>query len=196
MHTLESISSIIEDKLNVDLKSSKRPANIVLARSMFYYFCRKLVPNTTYKSLADFVGRFQHGTVTYALDKFDYDIKYNNEYKKAYELLCPYILNKSEHDYVQLESMVLNWAKEKGILDKATTTGQALKTLEECNELIDAIDKENKAEIIDALGDILVTIIIQSEMQDVCLIDCLNSAYNVIAKRTGKMVDGQFVKDK
>jgi hypothetical protein len=27
------------------------------------------------------------------------------------------------------------------------------------------------------------------------LTDCLESAYNVIAKRTGKMVDGQFVKD-
>jgi hypothetical protein len=29
----------------------------------------------------------------------------------------------------------------------------------------------------------------------VSLIDCLESAYNVISKRTGKMVDGQFVKD-
>ena len=196
MQTLESIASIVEDKLNIDLKSSKRTADIVMARSMFYYFCRKLVPNATYRLLADFVGRGQHGTVIHALEKFDYEIKYNNEYKKAYELLCPYILNKSQYDYIHLEALVLDWAKEKGILEKATTTGQALKTLEECNELIDAIDKENKAEIIDALGDILVTIIIQAKMQDVNLIDCLNSAYNVISKRTGKMVNGQFVKDK
>ena len=27
------------------------------------------------------------------------------------------------------------------------------------------------------------------------LIECLESAYNVISKRTGKMVDGTFVKD-
>jgi len=26
-------------------------------------------------------------------------------------------------------------------------------------------------------------------------VDCLESAYNVISKRTGVMVDGQFVKD-
>jgi hypothetical protein len=32
-------------------------------------------------------------------------------------------------------------------------------------------------------------------MQGLSLTECLESAYNVIAKRTGKMVDGQFVKD-
>ena len=62
-------------------------------------------------------------------------------------------------------------------------------------ELIDAIDTDNKIEIEDALGDILVTIIIQAEMHELSLVDCLESAYNVISKRTGKMVDGQFVKD-
>jgi NTP pyrophosphatase (non-canonical NTP hydrolase) len=69
------------------------------------------------------------------------------------------------------------------------------KTAEEVNELNDALFEDNRAEIIDALGDILVTIIIQAEMQGLKLEDCLESAYNVIAKRTGKMVDGQFVKD-
>ena len=53
----------------------------------------------------------------------------------------------------------------------------------------------NRIEIEDALGDILVTIIIQAEMQGMSLVNCLESAYNIIAKRTGKMVDGQFVKD-
>jgi hypothetical protein len=32
-------------------------------------------------------------------------------------------------------------------------------------------------------------------MQNVSLEYCLKSAYNVISKRTGKMVNGQFVKD-
>lgn len=45
------------------------------------------------------------------------------------------------------------------------------------------------------IGDILVTIIIQAEMQGVSLTECLESAYNVIAKRTGVMVNGQFVKN-
>ena len=98
-------------------------------------------------------------------------------------------------DYNQLEALVINWANDKGILDKATTHAQAMKTKEEVHELIDAIENDDKEEIHDALGDILVTIIIQAKMQNVSLIQCLEGAYNIIAKRTGKMVDGQFVKD-
>jgi NTP pyrophosphatase (non-canonical NTP hydrolase) len=98
-------------------------------------------------------------------------------------------------DYNQLESLVIEWAANKGILEKATTAAQANKTMEECQELIDAIQDDNREEISDALGDILVTIIIQAKMQNMSLVECLEGAYNIIAKRTGKMVDGQFVKD-
>jgi len=97
--------------------------------------------------------------------------------------------------YNELEALVITWAHQKGILDNGTPRAQAGKTVEEVQELINAIDTNNKAEIEDALGDILVTIIIQAEMQGLELIKCLESAYNVISKRTGKMVDGQFVKD-
>jgi len=98
-------------------------------------------------------------------------------------------------DYNQLEALVIEWAENKGILEKATTAAQANKTMEECQELIDAIQDDNREEIADALGDILVTIIIQAKMQNMSLVECLEGAYNIIAKRTGKMVDGQFVKD-
>jgi NTP pyrophosphatase (non-canonical NTP hydrolase) len=98
-------------------------------------------------------------------------------------------------DYNQLETLVIEWAENKGILEKATTAAQANKTMEECQELIDAIQDDNREEIADALGDILVTIIIQAKMQNMSLVECLEGAYNIIAKRTGKMVNGQFVKD-
>ena len=98
-------------------------------------------------------------------------------------------------DYNQLEALVIEWAENKGILEKATTAAQANKTMEECQELIDAIQDDNREEISDALGDILVTIIIQAKMQNMSLVECLEGAYNIIAKRTGKMVNGQFVKD-
>ena len=97
--------------------------------------------------------------------------------------------------YNELEALVIAWAHQKGILDNGTPRAQAMKTWEETDELITAIDSNNKAEIEDALGDILVTIIMQAEMQGLKLTDCLESAYNVISKRTGKMVNGQFVKD-
>jgi NTP pyrophosphatase (non-canonical NTP hydrolase) len=98
-------------------------------------------------------------------------------------------------NYNQLEDLVIDWAKEKGILEKATPVKQAYKTLEECGELLHAIGSDNKGEIIDSLGDILVTIIIQAKMQNVDLVACLESAYEVIANRTGVMKNGQFVKD-
>ena len=98
-------------------------------------------------------------------------------------------------DYNQLEALVIEWAETKGILTNGTPERQADKTLEEVEELREAISKNDRHEISDALGDILVTIIIQAKMQNMSLLECLEGAYNVIAKRTGVIRDGQFVKD-
>lgn len=98
-------------------------------------------------------------------------------------------------DYFELEACVEEWAREKGILAKATPLKQALKTLEETTELCNAVVDKDMHEIKDAIGDIVVTLIIQAKMQGTTIEECLNLAYNVISKRTGKMIDGQFVKD-
>lgn len=98
-------------------------------------------------------------------------------------------------NYDQLEFLVIEWAEQKGILKNGTPSAQAKKTMEDCQELIDAIEDANVAEIADALGDILVTIIIQAKMQNMSLIECLEDAYAIIAKRNGVMINGQFVKD-
>lgn len=98
-------------------------------------------------------------------------------------------------NYSELENLIEIWAEEKGILTKATTIKQAMKTQEEVTELCNAILDNNKNEVQDAIGDILVTLIIQAKMQNLKVEDCLESAYNIISKRTGKMVNGQFVKD-
>lgn len=113
--------------------------------------------------------------------------------------------------YSELEPLVIEWAKEKGILEKATPLAQGKKTYEEVLELIEALEVQEEGkrnfinikgklvrtdeEIKDAFGDILVTIIIGAKIQGLSLEDCLESAYNIISKRTGKMIDGQFVKD-
>ena len=98
-------------------------------------------------------------------------------------------------NYNELQALVIAWATQKGILDKGTPLAQCGKTFEEVEELETAILDGDKAEIIDALGDILVTIIIQAEMQGLNLIECLESAYNVISKRTGVMKNGYFIRD-
>ena len=97
--------------------------------------------------------------------------------------------------YNELENRVLEWAKSKGILDNAKPINQALKTLEEVQELLEAIVINDKDEVQDALGDILVTIIIGAKMNELNLLECLESALNVIEQRKGKMINGKFVKD-
>ena len=97
--------------------------------------------------------------------------------------------------YDELVEAVEQWAADKGILDNATPMAQAHKTLEESLELAEAIRKDDREEIADALGDIFVTIIIGARMQGMDLQECLQGAYDIIRKRTGRMANGQFVKD-
>lgn len=98
-------------------------------------------------------------------------------------------------NYEKLEERVLVWAEEKGIIEKANPKTQWTKTQEEVEELFVALRDNDKAETIDAYGDILVTIIIGAKLSGLKLKDCLESALNVIEKRSGEMVDGIFVKD-
>ena len=113
--------------------------------------------------------------------------------------------------YKELEPLVIQWAKEKGILEKATALTQIEKTQEELDETRDALwwDSKNvlqyenskgklvntKEEIKDGYGDQLVTLIIGAHMNGLKLEDCVGTAYNVISKRTGSMINGQFVKN-
>jgi NTP pyrophosphatase (non-canonical NTP hydrolase) len=98
-------------------------------------------------------------------------------------------------DYFELECAIEVWAEEKGILAQATPIKQAMKTQEELTELCNAILNDDKEEIKDAIGDIVVTLIIQAKMQGLTIEECLNTAYDVISKRTGQMINGQFIKD-
>ncbi len=94
-----------------------------------------------------------------------------------------------------LELKILNWAKERGIFEEGTPMSQGLKTLEEVQELLAAINQKSKEDIKDAIGDIYVTLIIQSKMNDLQPYECLQHAYDQIKNRSGKMIDGVFVKE-
>jgi phosphoribosyl-ATP pyrophosphohydrolase len=92
------------------------------------------------------------------------------------------------------EDEVVVWAEQRGIFHMSDPLRQSLKTLEETTELIEATANGNYYELIDAIGDILVTLIVQSRMQGVTLDYCLDKAYNVIKNRKGSMINGKFVK--
>lgn len=124
--------------------------------------------------------------------------------------------------YEELNTLVLQWGEEKGIFTKSTPLRQLDKTQEELDETREALEKlnsldeenlqlefdfvdavkseESEADILeevkDGIGDMLVTIILLAKMVNMDSVDCLQAAYDIIKKRTGKMVNGQFVKDK
>lgn len=95
----------------------------------------------------------------------------------------------------RLEQQIICWGLNKGILPDPNPIAQWRKTEEEVEELGEAIRDNDRDGAIDAIGDIIVTLIMQCQYWNVSLDTCVAQAYDVISKRTGKMVDGQFVKD-
>ena len=80
-------------------------------------------------------------------------------------------------------------------MKKGDPKTQYLKLMEEAGELGRALLKDNVEEQIDAIGDMVVVLTNLSELIDVPIEECIESAYEVISQRTGKMINGTFVKD-
>ena len=99
-------------------------------------------------------------------------------------------------NYRLVELQVLRWAEDRKIIPRSTAMAQAIKTHEELGELLSALLRGNKDEVLDAYGDILVTLIIGADLAGVDLVDALNHAYDQIKHRRGTLrEDGVFVKE-
>jgi len=94
----------------------------------------------------------------------------------------------------ELQEKVLEWARDKDILKPENKLMQFAKFISEAGELGDSIIKNDLLNIIDSIGDVQVTLIILCEQLGHNYDDCLESAYEVIRKRTGKTVNGTFIK--
>ncbi len=94
-----------------------------------------------------------------------------------------------------LKSLIVKWAEDREIFITATTQSQMLKTTEEIGELASAVARGSYEDLIDAYGDVLVTLIIGAEIADIDLEAALATAYMEIKDRKGKMVHGVFVKE-
>lgn len=98
--------------------------------------------------------------------------------------------------FTELEMKVIRWAEDRRIVPNSTPMAQAIKTMEEVTELLSAIHRGDRAEMVDAYGDVLVTLVIGAALADVDLADCLESAYAQIKDRKGTLrADGVFVKE-
>jgi NTP pyrophosphatase (non-canonical NTP hydrolase) len=91
--------------------------------------------------------------------------------------------------------LIRDWADERGLYDNGDPKTQALKLVEEVGEIARAVLKDDLEEVIDGIGDSVVVLTNLAELHGVSIEACIASAYEVISKRTGKMVNGTFVKD-
>lgn len=95
----------------------------------------------------------------------------------------------------ELQKLVLEWANDKKMIDPANLKSQYMKLAEEVGELSAAINKNLPKELEDTIGDIQVVMIILAAQAGYDYNKSLETAYNVIKNRHGKMIDGTFVKD-
>ena len=91
--------------------------------------------------------------------------------------------------------LIRNWAATRGLYNEGNSHTQYVKLQEEAGELAKALLKNDKPEIIDAIGDIVVVLTNLAHLEGYDIEYCIDEAYKVIAGRTGKMINGTFVKD-
>lgn len=116
-------------------------------------------------------------------------------------------------DLNTLKDCVERWAKEKGIWGGVDFLTQFNKFREEVDELSDelvvlepvngkhydpkrivGLDEVDHDAVKNELGDVVVTLIILASRLDTTVEECLGKAYDKIAKRTGRVINGTFVK--
>jgi len=119
--------------------------------------------------------------------------------KDAYQVYLDTLTTRSNGstDYMKNNrfQLIRDWAGERGLYTKGDTKTQFCKLMEEAGELGRAVLKDDKPEFIDAIGDMVVVLTNMAHLGGTTIEDCIDTAYDVISKRTGRMVNGTFVKD-
>ncbi len=90
---------------------------------------------------------------------------------------------------------ILSWAKDRNLIEGSDPKSQLMKTMSELGELADAINKDRIFEVIDGIGDVVVTLVIIAAQKGLDFHSCVESAYREIKDRKGMMINGVFVKE-
>jgi hypothetical protein len=115
-----------------------------------------------------------------------------------------YIYNKAFHEAFQAEPAIpvnnvfediRGWARTRGIYDSGDVKTQLIKLYEETGELSEAVLKDSKLDIVDAIGDSVVVLTNLATLAGFDIEHCIDAAYGEIRQRTGAMVNGTFVKE-
>ncbi len=124
-----------------------------------------------------------------------------NSYTSMYDKQRSYIYNKAYYEAfiaksIEVFDQIRQWATDRDIYEKGDIKTQLVKLYEETGELSKAVLDGDKEGIIDAIGDSVVVLTNLAEFADTTIETCIDSAYDEISSRTGRMINGTFVKDK
>ena len=189
---------------------NKMKINVTEQTTTFPYPIKKLKGN-----LMDNIGfewKSEHGDFILNLDSIRWIMKnvktsmYNDNrsyvYNKAFAewFKTPELWSEDQLDEIQTISndrfeLIRDWARSRGLYDKGNSHTQYVKLQEEAGELAKALLKNDKPEVVDAIGDMVVVLTNLAFLQGEDIEYCIDSAYKVISKRKGKMINGTFVKD-
>ena len=111
-------------------------------------------------------------------------------------------------NFEELQKLTLDWAKDKDLLHAENADKQFMKFIEEVFEFKTEYDifwheverqggisKECVRPLMIEMGDIFVTLIVLCNQIGIEPTRCLDMAYEKIKDRTGKTINGVFVKE-
>ena len=119
-------------------------------------------------------------------------------YQAYYDTLTKRATLNGSMEYMKTDNrfqLIRDWAGERGLYTRGDTKTQFCKLMEEAGELGRAVLKNDQPEFVDAIGDMVVVLTNLAHLGGTTIEDCIDAAYKVISQRTGKMVNGTFVKD-
>ncbi|MCP4269741.1 MAG: hypothetical protein GY777_29910 [Candidatus Brocadiaceae bacterium] len=123
---------------------------------------------------------------------------FNNERSYIYNKAFYEAYYNTDHTPVKTDErfdLIRDWAATRGLYQQGNPHTQYVKLQEEAGELAKALLKNDQPEIVDAIGDMVVVLTNLAHLQGYDIEYCIDEAYKVIAARTGKMINGTFVKD-
>ena len=182
-------------------KSNRMKINATEQTSTFPCPVNKLKGN-----LMDNIGtswETSHGTFEISSESINWimsNVKasmYNDQRSYIYNKAFSYAFDNTVEtaEVINQFQLIREWAENRGLYSKGDAKTQYIKLQEEAGELAQAILKDDQPEVIDAIGDMVVVLTNLAHLRGVSIEHCIESAYNVINKRKGSMVNGTFVKE-
>ena len=200
-------------KYNELIKYNKMKINVTEQTTTFPYPVKKLKGH-----LMDNIGmqwETEHGVFILNIDSIRWIEKnvktsfYNDNrsfiYNKAFAewFKTPELWSEDQVDQkpkcnkkpLKMFENIRNWAQTRGLYDEGNSHTQYVKLQEEAGELAKALLDNDKMEIMDAIGDMVVVLTNLAHLQETTIESCIAQAYNEIKNRKGSMINGTFVKD-